>query len=166
MEDNDILCQIITETVRKRGLKVLICAEQIPELRLCREAVYERLPEDVREHCVLQQAWWSPDVALGVYRQSLCVCGIEMHSQVMAAGNGVPAVVFRHSGFGSKSDMWNTIGLGDWLLDIDTPDAPQRACQIVGSILDHPEEAFWKLENARRIIESAEREAVYTSFFK
>ena len=166
LEENDILCRIITETVRERGLKVLICAEQIPELRLCREAVYERLPEDVREQCVLQQAWWSPDVALGVYRQSLCVCGIEMHSQVMAAGNGVPAVVFRHSGFGSKSEMWNTIGLGDWLLDIDTPDAPQRACQIVGSILDHPVEAFWKLENARRIIESAEREAVYTSFFK
>ena len=165
-EDNDILCRIIIETVRERGLKVLICAEQIPELRLCREAVYDQLPEDVREHCVLQQEWWSPDVALAVYRQSLCVCGIEMHSQVMAAGNGIPAVVFRHSGFGSKSGMWNTIGLEDWLLDIDSPDAPQRACRIVGSILDHPEEAFWKLVKARRIIESAEREAIYASFFE
>lgn len=165
-EDNEILCRIIIETVRKRGLKVLICAEQIPELRLCREAVYDQLPDDVRQQCVLQQEWWSPDVALGVYLQSLCVCGIEMHSQVMAAGNGIPAVVFRHSGFGSKSDMWNTIGLGDWLLDIDSPDAPERSCQIVGSILDNPTEAFWKLENARRIIDSAEREAIFSSFFK
>ena len=144
---------------------MLICAEQIPELRLCREAVYDRLPEDVRAQCVLQETWWSPDVALAVYRQSLCVCGIEMHSQVMAIGNGIPAVVLRHSGFGSKSDMWNTIGLGDWLLDIDTPDAAGEACRMVGSILDDPKRASRKVREAHRIIEKAEREAIRSSFF-
>lgn len=166
LKDNEILCRIITEAVRERGLKVLICAEQIPELRLCKEAVYDVLPEDVRKQCVLQQSWWSPDVALGVYRHSLCVCGIEMHSQVMAVGNGVPAVVFRHSGFGSKSDMWNSIGLGEWLLDIDAPDAADRACEIVGSILDDPKAAARKVKNARRIIDAAEKAAVERSFFR
>ena len=165
-KDNGILCRIITETVRQRGLKVLICAEQIPELRLCKEAVYDALPDDVRRQCVLQRTWWSPDLALGVYRHSRCVCGIEMHSQVMAAGNGIPAVVLRHSGFGSKSDMWRTIGLGDWLLDIDDPEAGDRACEIVGSILDDPEAAALKLKRARRIVDAAERNAMEQSFFQ
>ena len=96
---------------------------------------------------------------------SLCVYGIERHSQVMAAGNGVPAVVLRHSGFGNKSDMWNTIGLGEWLLDIDEDGASDRASAVIRSIIENPGAAAARLARAREIIDSAASEAVRRSFF-
>lgn len=163
--DNDILRRTIIETVRERGLKVLICAEQIPEVRLCKELVYDRLPEDVKPFCTYLESLWAPDLALSVYMHSLCVYGIEMHSQVMAAGNGVPAVVLRHSGFGNKSDMWNTIGLGEWLLDIDEDGASDRASAVIRSIIENPGAAEARLARAREIIDSAANEAVRRSFF-
>ena len=164
--DNAILRTVICEAVRKYGKKVLICAEQIPELRLCRTEIYEKLPADVQEHCVLQTSLWSPQLALGVYRRSLCVFGIEMHSQVMAAGNAVPACIFRHSGFGTKSDMFNTVGLGCWLLDIDSEGAQQKGVEMVSDILENPAKAQRKLRNARRIIDRARNEAISRSFLQ
>lgn len=163
--DNAILRAVVCEAVRKHGKKVLICAEQIPELRLCKEEIYDKLPDDVRKHCVLQTSLWSPQIALGVYRRSLCVFGIEMHSQVMAAGNGIPACIFRHSGFGTKSDMWNTVGLGCWLLDIDSEGAEQKAVEMVSDILEHPAKARRTVKNARKIIDSARNRALSSSFF-
>ena len=97
--------------------------------------------------------------------RSLCVFGIEMHSQVMAAGNGIPACIFRHSGFGTKSDMWNTIGLGCWLLDIDSDGAQQKAVEMVSDILANPSMAQKTLENARKIIDRARDNALSESFY-
>lgn len=162
--DNAILRSVVCETVRKYGKKVLICAEQIPELRLCKEEVYDKLPEDVKKECVLQTTLWSPQLALGVYKKSLCVFGIEMHSQVMAAGNGIPACIFRHSGFGTKSDMFNTVGLGCWLLDIDEDGAEQKAVAMVSDILEHPAKARKTLKKMRRIIDRARHDAISKSF--
>ena len=162
--DNAILRAVVCEAVRKHGRKVLICAEQIPELRLCKEEIYDKLPEDVKNQCVLQTSLWSPQLALGVYKRSLCVFGIEMHSQVMAAGNGVPACIFRHSGFGTKSDMFNTVGLGCWLLDIDDQGAEQKAVEMVSDILEHPAKSRKVLKNARKIIDSARSRALSVSF--
>ena len=163
--DNEILRAVVCEAVRKYGKKVLICAEQIPEIRLCREEIYDKLPQDVKPSCVLQTSLWSPQLALGVYMRSLCVFGIEMHSQVMAAGNGIPACIFRHSGFGTKSDMFNTVGLGCWLLDIDTEGAQKKAVEIVSDILEHPSKAQALLENARKIIDRARDNALSESFY-
>lgn len=162
--DNAILRAAVCEAVRNHGCKVLICAEQIPELRLCKEEIYDRLPEDVRKECVLQTTLWSPQLALGVYKRSLCVFGIEMHSQVMAAGNGIPACIFRHSGFGTKSDMFNTVGLGCWLLDIDEKGAERKAVEMISDILSHPAKARKTLRNARKIIDRARDRALSASF--
>ena len=104
-------------------------------------------------------------MALGVYSRSRVVAGIEMHFQVMAVGNGVPAVVLRHSGFGNKSDMWRTIGLGEWLFDIDDPGAGIHACAAVRSILEDRAKAEKKVKSARKIIDDSERAALRQSFF-
>ena len=163
--DNEILRAVVCEAVLKHNKKVLICAEQIPELRLCKEEIYDKLPEDVKANCVLQTELWSPQLALGVYKHSLCVFGIEMHSQVMAAGNGVPACIFYHSGFGTKADMFNTVGLGSWLLDIDSDGAQQKAVQIVSDILIKPSSAKAKLRKARNIIDRSRNNAISKSFY-
>ena len=157
---------LLTEAVRRFGVKALICAEQIPEMRIARETIYEKLPEDVRRASVLLNSFWAPDLALAVYRKSLCVFGIEMHSQVMAVGSGVPAAVFRHSGFGSKSEMWKDIGLGDWLLDIDEPDYARRGLEVVSGILSSYGKALETVRAAVTQIGRAERTAAEAAFFQ
>ena len=162
--DNAVVCAAIVEAVRRHGMKALICAEQRSEMPLLRRAVYDRLPDDVKAACVVLEDFWAPDLALGVYRKCRCVFGIEMHSQVMAVGNGVPAVVMRHSGFGTKSGMWKDVRLGDWLMDIDEPGAAARAAAIVGGILADEPAAKAKVAAARAVIDRAASEAIRKAF--
>ena len=155
ISDNAVVCAAIIEAVRNHGMKALLCAEQRTELPLASRALYDQLPPDVQTRCVVLHRFWSPDLALGVYRQSRCVFGIEMHSQVMALGNGVPACVFRHSGFGTKSSMFKDVGAGEWLLDIDEPEAARKAAAMVGGILSDPAAAAAKCRAARAAIDRA-----------
>ena len=94
--DNAPLLPIIRNAVERFSLKVLICAEQVSELPLIRRLVYDRLPPEIQRRCAVWGSLWAPDLALGVYRASRGVFGVEMHSQVMAAGSGIPAVLLRH----------------------------------------------------------------------
>ena len=161
LSDNAIVCAAIVEAVRKHDQKVLLCAEQRSEMPLIERALLAQLPDDVKARCVCLKEFWSPDLALGVYRRCRCVFGIEMHSQVMAIGSGVPGVVMRHAGFGSKSDMMKDIGLGEWLLDIDEPEAARRAAEIVGGVLSDEVAARTKLAAARTLIDKAASEALH-----
>ena len=159
LPDNAIVCAAVIEAVRRHGMKALLCAEQRSEMPLATRVLYDRLPPDVKGRCVVLRRFWAPDLALGTYRRSRCVFGIEMHSQVMALGSGIPACVFRHSGFGSKSGMWNDLGVGCWLLDIDSPGAAEKAAAMVGGILADPEGAAAKCRAVRKAIDAAEIEA-------
>jgi polysaccharide pyruvyl transferase WcaK-like protein len=156
LPDNAIVCAAIVEAVRRHGMKALLCAEQRSEIPLLTRALYDKLPQDVKDRCVVLRQFWAPDLALGVYRRSRCVFGIEMHSQVMALGSGIPACVFRHSGFGSKSGMWSDLGADCWLLDIDTPGAAEKAAAMVGGILADPDKAAAKCRAVRKEIDKAE----------
>ena len=131
---------------------------------LLRRLIFDRLPPDVQSKCAVQREWWPPDLALGVYRASRCVFGVEMHSQVMALGNGVPAVVLRHPQFGTKSEMWNSIGLADWLADAEAPDYAARAESAVMDILRDPDGAAEKVRRARQVIDRAAADAVRRTF--
>ena len=162
--DNAVLRAAIIEVVRRHGLKVLVCAEQIPEVALGKRIVMDKLPEDVRAHCVWTGEYWSPDLALSVYKASLLVFGIEMHSQVMALGNGIPAVILVHPNFGTKDDMWRTIGCADWRVDLTRGDAKEKAVQAVLSILADPVSAKAKVASARAFVDKSAREMYLKSF--
>ena len=152
--DNGIVRAVVVDAVRRHGMKALLCAEQRSEMPLVRRALLDRMPEDVRAKCVALDDFWSPDLALGVYAMSRCVFGIEMHSQVMALGRGVPACVFRHSGFGTKSGMLADLGVGDWCLDIDDDGAAEKAVAMVGRILSDPAAAAAKCRELRRRLDA------------
>ena len=77
----------------------------------------------------------------------------------MAVGSEIPACVFRHSGFGTKSSMMRDVGLGEWLLDIDSPNAESAAVTMVGGILSDPAAARDKCRAARLAIDKAEIKA-------
>ena len=81
--------------VRKLGIKVVLSPETEPAIRLCQNELYQMFPDDIKPFVVVPDAFWEADLALGVYRHSCGVYGTEMHSQVMAVGNGVPAIVCR-----------------------------------------------------------------------
>jgi len=162
--DNAPLRTIIEHAVTGFGLKAVICPEQIPELDLCRRLIYDKLPPEIRKHCVLVDRMWSPGLALAVYRKSSCVCGMEMHSQVMAAGNGIPAVIFHHSGFGTKYAMWNDVGLGEWAVDADRDDYSEKAEETVLNILQDPQTANEKLNAALDHIHRSAKNALTQAF--
>jgi polysaccharide pyruvyl transferase WcaK-like protein len=84
-----------------------------------RRMQYERLPADVRANVVWREQYWLTDEALSTYVRSAGIIGHEMHSPIMALGNGVPALVARWEEQTSKGAMWRDIGLGDWLFDFD-----------------------------------------------
>lgn len=162
--DHAPLRAAIAEAVRRHGVKVLICAEQRTELKLIKSAVYDKLPDDVKAGCACQDEMWGADLALGVYRKSRLVFGIEMHSQVMTLGSGVPAVLFHHPGFGTKADMWRTIGVPEWRVDLLKPDASARAVKVVGEILSDPAGAAAKTAKVKAFIDDSTREMFRRAF--
>jgi hypothetical protein len=163
--DNAPLLEIIRLAVTKYQLKVLICPEQVSEIDLIRPQIYDKLPPEIQTHCVPMDQMWSPDLALGVYRASRGVFGVEMHSQVMAVGSGVPGVLLRHPRFGSKSEMWKKIAVPEWLIHTELPDYTARAVDAADKILGAPEETALKLHRARQFIDEANRRAIRTSFW-
>lgn len=163
--DNAPLREIIKIAVSEFNLKVLICPEQISEISLIRPRIFDRLPENIRAHCVPMDSMWAPDTALGVYRASRGVFGVEIHSQVMAIGSGIPGVLLYPPQFGSKGEMWKSIGLQEWLIYTDSPDYAERAAAVARDILSNPAKAAAKLRRAREIIDNANKNAVEKSFF-
>ncbi len=164
--DNAPLREIITVAVKEFNLKVLICPEQITEIDLIRPRIYDRLPPEIQRHCVMMDKIWSPDMALGVYRASRGVFGVEIHSQVMAVGSGVPGVLLYPSSWGSKGKMWESVGLSDWFISTDSPDYAERAVAVAREVLSDPERNAGKLRRVREIVDRANRHAITKSFLK
>lgn len=82
---------------------------------------------------VWREDFWLTDQALSTYVRSAGLFGSEMHSPIMAIGNGVPAIVCRFEEQTSKGYMWQDVGLGDWLFNLDD-DAAHAG--IVPTVLD------------------------------
>jgi hypothetical protein len=163
--DNAVLRAAIIEIVRKYSLKVLVCPEQMTEVQLCKRAIIDKLPSDVKASCVWTGEYWAPDLALSVYKASQLVFGIEMHSQVMALGNGVPAVILVHPNFGTKDDMWRTIGCASWRVDITKKDASSKAVAVVNDILTNQKKAMETVASARKFLDCKSAEMFKKSFF-
>ena len=163
-QDMTPLVEAATRLVRQTRLKVLLSPETEPAIRLCQNELAGMFPSDVRPFIVVPETFWEADLALGVYRQSCGLFGTEMHSQVMAIGNGIPAMVCRTAEFGSKSQMWRDIGLGDWLFDFDSASDRQRFPDVVLQMFTQRERTAQLVENARRIIR--ERFGFFAEFMK
>ena len=163
-QDMAPLVEAATRLVRQTHWKVLLSPETEPAIRLCQNELATMFPSDVRPFIVVPETFWEADLALGVYKQSCGLFGTEMHSQVMAVGNSVPAMVCRTAEFGSKSQMWRDIGLDDWLFDFDSANDRQRFPDTVFQMFTQRERTAKLVENARRIIR--ERFGFFAEFMK
>ena len=150
--DHAPLIEAIVAVTRQTAMKVLICPEDASQMAVSRENIWEHLPADVRERVVWRADFWLPDEALSVYRRSAGVFGHEMHSPIMAVGNGVPGLVCRWAEQSTKGLMWRDIGLGEWLFDFDDEDDLARLAPAVLALAQDPQRAKVKAEKARDLV--------------
>ena len=159
-KDHAALRQAIIKVIRETNLKVLLCPEDATQMAVGREMFWEKLPADAKERVVWREKFWLTDEALSTYVRSAGLFGSEMHSPIMAVGNGVPAIVCRFEEQTTKGFMWRDIGLGEWLFDLDQPEDHARIAPAVLSLASNPTAARKKTAEARQFVEKRQRETM------
>ncbi len=155
--DHAPLRAAITAVVRETKHKVLLCPEDLSQMEVGKQWVYDKLPADVKPRVVWRAEFWLTDEALSVYRRSAGLFGLEMHSPIMCIGNGIPAIVGRFAEQTSKGFMWRDIGLGDWLFDFDQEADIERYVPAVLELAKNPAKAKTKIVKARKFVEQRQR---------
>jgi hypothetical protein len=151
MKDRDHaqLRAAITAVVRETPMKVLICPEDMTQMQLGREMLFDPLPAEVKRRVVWRENYWLTDEALSTYVRSAGIFGNEMHSPIICIGQGIPAIVCRWAEQTSKGFMWRDIGLGEWLFDLDDDTELERIVPAVLAIAADPAAAKAKAVRAR-----------------
>jgi polysaccharide pyruvyl transferase WcaK-like protein len=103
----------------------------------------------VKPRVVWRPNFWLTDEALSTYVRSAGLFGHEMHSPIMAVGNGIPAIVCRWAEQTSKGAMWRDIGLGEWLFDMDSEDERSKVAAAVLAMAKDPAGSRAKAAKAR-----------------
>ena len=158
--DHAPLRQAIIAVVRQTTLKILLCPEDATQMEVAKELLYDPLPADVKAKVVRHEKYWLTDEAVSTYARSAGIFGSEMHSPIMAVGNGIPAIVCRFAEQTSKGIMWRDIGLGDWLFDLDSEDDIKRIVPTVLAMARDPEAAGEKTARAREFVNRRQRETM------
>jgi polysaccharide pyruvyl transferase WcaK-like protein len=139
----------IERLARETDLKVLLCPEDETQMAISKEMIYDRLSPTARARCAWKADYWLTDEAISVYRRSAGLFGNEMHSPIMAIGNGIPAIVCRWETQTTKGLMWRDLGLGDWLFDFDDEAQVTRLPDAVLAMAKDPAGARAKAAAAR-----------------
>jgi polysaccharide pyruvyl transferase WcaK-like protein len=158
--DHKALRDAIIAVVRETPLKVLLCPEDMTQMAVGREMLFDKLPSDVKARVVLRDTFWLTAEAVSTYVRSAGLFGSEMHSPIMAVGNGIPAIVCRFEEQTSKGIMWRDIGLGDWLFDLDRAEDHARIVPAVLAMVKDPATAKGKVAKARAFVEQRQRETM------
>lgn len=158
--DHRALREAIIAVVRETPLKVLLCPEDMTQMAVGKEMFFDRLPADVKKRVVWREKFWLTDEALSTYVRSAGLFGSEMHSPIMALGNGIPAIVCRFKEQTSKGFMWRDIGLSEWLFDLDRPEDHERIVPAVLSLAQDAEAAKTRVATARAFVQKRQRETM------
>lgn len=162
MRDHDHapLRDAITKVVNETDCKVLLCPEDMTQMQVGKDNIYDHLSEDVKKKVVWREKFWLTDQALSTYIRSAGFFGLEMHSPIMCIGNGVPAIVGRFEEQTSKGFMWRDISLGDWLFDMDKPDQVAKYPSTVLSLIQDPQHAKQQVQKAQAFVQKRQRETM------
>jgi polysaccharide pyruvyl transferase WcaK-like protein len=158
--DHKALRDAIIAVVRETPLKVLLCPEDMTQMAVGKEMFWDKLPDNVRRRVVWRDSFWLTDEALSTYIRSAGLFGSEMHSPIMAIGNGVPAIVCRFEEQTSKGFMWRDIGLEDWLFDLDREEQHTGIVPAVLALAIDPAAAKMKAAKARAFVEERQKETM------
>ncbi|MFA6959859.1 MAG: polysaccharide pyruvyl transferase family protein [Opitutaceae bacterium] len=136
MKEHDVapLRNAVIAVVTQTDKKMLLCPEDATQMKLNREMIYDKLPDDVKKKVVWRQDYWLTDFAQSVYNRSAGLFGNEQHSPIICIGHGIPAIVCRYREQTSKGFMWKDIGLAEWLFDHDHDEAERGLTPAVLAI--------------------------------
>ncbi|MFO0796284.1 MAG: polysaccharide pyruvyl transferase family protein [Gemmataceae bacterium] len=148
--------------VRDAGVKVLVCPEDKSHMAVGKELLVDPLPADVRAKVVWREHYWLTDLAVAVYARSAGLVSMDMHSPIMAVGNGIPAIHCRFAEQTSKGRMWGDVGLGDWLFDLDEERDGARITAAALSMVRDRDAARTRVAKARAFVAEKQRAAVAT----
>jgi polysaccharide pyruvyl transferase WcaK-like protein len=158
--DHAPLLEAIHAVVRETKLKILLCPEDKTQMAVGKEQLYDPLPADIKSRVVWRENFWLTDEALSTYRRSAGLFGHEQHSPIMCIGAGIPAIVCRWAEQTTKGDMWRTIGLGDWLFDMDVEADKKKVAPAVLAMAKDPAAARAKAAKAKALVERYQRDTM------
>ncbi|MCR9211092.1 MAG: polysaccharide pyruvyl transferase family protein [bacterium] len=158
--DHAQLREAIVQVARETDHKVFVCPEDRTQMAVGKEMLFDRLPKDVLSRVVWRPNYWLTGEAVSVYMKSAGLFGNEMHSPIMCIGHGIPAIVCRFEEQTSKGYMWEDIGLGDWLFDLDSETDRNRIVPTVLQMANDLDAAKAKADEARRFVEKRQRETM------
>jgi hypothetical protein len=158
-KDHAKLRHVITAWVEQTGLKVLLCPEMTYQVELARTELYDPLPEHIRKQVVWRDRYWTPDEAASVYSMSKALVSMEMHSPIIAASVGTPAIHVRQPTDTRKGQMWRDIGLSEWLFEVDETDGEAIGQALLDIQKNYPE-ALKKLRKAMTYVEQRQESSM------
>lgn len=157
--DHAKLRTVIVAWVRRTGLRVLCCPEMTYQVELLRPLLYDPLPDDVKAAVICRDRFWLPDEAGSVYARARALVSFEMHSPIIAAAHGTPAVHVRQPTDTRKGQMWADIGLGEWLFQVEQASG-EAIAETVVQIHEERERAEQKLQGAMAMVRERQRETI------
>jgi hypothetical protein len=125
-----------------------------------KEQLYDHLSAEVKRRVVWREKFWLTDEALSTYGRSAGLFGHEQHSPIMCIGAGIPAIVCRWAEQTTKGDMWRTIGLGEWLFNMDVEADRRRVAPAVLAMAKDPAAARAKAAQARSLVENYQQKTM------
>jgi polysaccharide pyruvyl transferase WcaK-like protein len=158
--DHVLLREAIIRIIRETDLNVLICPEDSTQMQEGKELLFDPLPDELKPRVAWRDKFWLTDEALSVYVRSAGYFGSEMHTPIMCVGNGIPAIVCRFVEQTTKGFMWEQIGLGEWLFDLDNEENRSRLVETVLAMAKDPAAAREKTTKAREYVVQRQQETV------
>jgi len=150
--DLGMIREALLTFVRTTKKKVLLCPEDKSHMAIHKEMIFDKLPDDVKERFVWRPDYWITDEAVSVYVRSLGLLSMDMHSPIMAVANGIPAIHCRFEQQTTKGQMWNDIGLNDWLFDLDKEKDASNITNAVLAIAADPAVAKKTVAKAMTVV--------------
>ncbi|HEX8912988.1 MAG TPA: polysaccharide pyruvyl transferase family protein [Humisphaera sp.] len=159
--DHAMVRDALVAFLRKNvGMKVFLVPEDASHVWVGKEMFLDKLPDDVKPRVAWKDGYWLTDEAVAVYSRAFGLLSMDMHSPIMAIGNGVPAIVCRFKQQTSKGQMWADIGLKEWLFDLDVEQDGTRITEAVLAMAADPAAARAKAAKALAYVHERQRAAV------
>ena len=158
--DHQPLREAIAQVVQHTDLKVLVCPEDRTQMQVGKDWIIDKLSPAVRDRVLWKDEYWLTDEALSTYVRSAGLFGLEMHSPIMAIGNGIPAIVGRFAEQTSKGFMWRDIGLDEWLFDFDVPEHSRRYPAAVVRMLTDRERSAKLVQSAQGLVHARQQSSM------
>lgn len=134
--DHAKLLRTMVRYVREEGGRVVLCPEMTYQLDIMDELLVGPLPDDVRSHVRPMRRYWLPDEAGSIYERASAVLSMECHLPLLGIAAGTPAFHVRQPEDGIKGQMYEDLGMGDCVFEIERTAPDLLAEAVIGGLAD------------------------------